>query len=215
MLSRLAYVLARAHARRWLPSACLLAVAALLPTLAVAQQVDSVARKDSTPRLGLGASSALTVHSGVGQIKHAALGIESGAALDLGWIGSRKVRLSVGVDYLSMTIDRPDSLGLRESGGGYVFTAFTDVTLLPSLSRRLSPYGGVGFGVDAVGTTVSNEQIGAMYNTNVLDVHAQVGTLYRITPRGRLQLEVRGTGARVVRRVSVRLGYTWLYNGLP
>jgi hypothetical protein len=193
----------------------LAAVAALLPTLAMAQRVDSVTRKDSTPRLGLGASSALTVHSGVGQIKHAALGIESGASLDLGWIGSRKVRLSVGVDYLSMTIDRPDSLGLRESGGGYVFTAFTDVTVFPSLSRRLSPYGGVGFGVDAVGTTISNEQIGSLYNTNVLDVHAQAGALYRITPRGRLQLEARGTGARVVRRVSVRLGYTWLFNGLP
>jgi hypothetical protein len=112
-----------------------------------------------------------------------------------------------------MTIDRPDSLGLRESGSGYVFTAFTDVTVFPSLSRRLSPYGGVGFGVDAVGTTISNEQFGALYNTNVLDVHAQAGALFRITPRGRLQLEARGTGARVVRRVSVRLGYTWLYNG--
>ena len=194
---------------------CLVAVAALLPTLAMAQRVDSAARKDSTPRLGLGASSALTVHSGVGQIKHAALGFESGASLDLGWIGSRKVRLSVGVDYLSMKIDRPDSLGLRESGGGYVFTAFTDVTVFPSLSRRLSPYGGVGFGVDAVGTTISNEQIGALYNTNVLDLHAQIGALLRTTRRGRLQLEVRGTGARVVRRVGVRLGYTWLYNGLP
>jgi len=198
---------------RW--SACLATVVELLPTIAGAQQVDSAARRDSTPQLGLGASSALTVHGGVGQIKHAALGTEAGAALDLGWIGSRKVRLSVGVDYLSMNIDRPDSLGLRENGNGYVFTAFTDVTLLPSVSRRLSPYGGVGFGVDAVGTTIANEQIGALYNTNVLDVHAQVGTLYRITPRGRLRLEVRGTGARVVRRVGVRLGYTWLYNGLP
>lgn len=181
----------------------------LVPSVIAAQQVDS------TPRLGLGASSAITMHLGVGQIKHATLGTEVGGALDLGWMGSRRVRLSVGIDYLSMTIDRPDSLGFRARGAGYVFTAFTDVNAFPSLTRRLSPYGGAGFGVDAVGTIISNEQIGALYNRNVLDVHAQLGALYRLTPRGRLSLEARVTGARVVRRVGVRLGYTWLYNGLP
>jgi hypothetical protein len=192
-----------------------LVLGVLVPTMVAAQQVDSIPRRDSTPRLGLSASSALTAHVGVGRMKHAALGTEAGGALDVGWIGSRKVRLSVGVDYLSMTIDRPDSLGFRESGGGYVFTAFADVTVIPSLARRLSPYAGVGFGVDAVGTTISNEQIGALYNTNVLDLHGQLGAFYRLTPRGRLSLEARATGARVVRRVGVRLGYTWLYNGLP
>ena len=74
--------------------------------------------------------------------------------------------------------------------------------------------GGVCFGVDAVGTTISNEQVGSTYNTNVFDLHAQLGLLYRITPHGRVQLEVRGTGARVVRRLGVRLGYAWFYNQL-
>jgi hypothetical protein len=179
------------------------------PTSAAAQQVDS------TPRLGLGASSALTTYVGAGQVKHAALGREVGAALDVGSIGSRRIRMSVGLDYLAMTIDRPDSLGFRESGDGYVFTAFADVTVIPSLLRRFAPYAGAGFGVDAVGTTISNEQIGSLYNTNVFDLHAQLGAFYRVTPRGRLSLEARATGARVVRRVSVRLGYTWLFNGLP
>jgi hypothetical protein len=189
--------------------AALVALGTLVPPAIAAQQTDS------TPRLGLGASSAITVHGGVGQIKHATLGTEVGGALDLGWIGSRRVRLSVGVDYLSMTIDRPDSLGLRERGSGYVFTAFTDVNVFPSLGRQLSPYAGAGFGIDAVGTIISNEQIGGLYNRNVLDLHAQLGALYRLTPRSRLSLEARATGARVVRRLSVRLGYTWLYNGLP
>jgi hypothetical protein len=85
---------------------------------------------------------------------------------------------------------------------------------MPSLSRRVSPYGGVGFGVDAVGTTISNNQIGTIYNTNVFDLHAQVGALYRVTPRGYVSLEARVTGARVVRRLSLRVGYSWLYNQL-
>ena len=169
---------------------------------------------DSTPQLGLGASSALSLHVGVGQIKHASLGPEVGGSLDLGWLGARHARLSVGVDYLSMIIDRPDSLGVRERGGGYVLTALADVTILTSLARRVAPYGGVGFGVDAVGTSISNQQIGAIYNTNVFDLHAQLGTFVRVTPNGRVAVEARVTGARVVRRFGVRLGYTWFYNQL-
>jgi hypothetical protein len=185
-------------------------IAAAAPPAGVQAQ-----RADSLPQLGLGASSAIMVHAGVGQIKHASLGTEVGGTLDLGWLGSRHVRLGVGVDYLAMQIDRPDSLGVRERGDGYVFTAFADVTLIPSLSRRLTPYAGVGVGVDAVGTQISNEQIGALYNTNVFDLHAQLGALYRVTPRGHLTMEVRGTGARVVRRIGVRVGYAWFYNQLP
>jgi hypothetical protein len=169
---------------------------------------------DSTPRLGLGASSALSLHAGLGQFKHAALGPDVGAALDLGWFGSRLVRLSVGIDYLSTTIDRADSLGVRQRGTAYVFTGFADVNAMGPIRRRFTPYGGVGFGVDAVGTTIANDQVGGLYNTNVLNLHAQLGTLIRLTPRGRLRAEARVTGARVVRRYSVRVGYTWLFNGL-
>ena len=183
-------------------------LASVIPSTTRAQQVDS------TPQLGLGASSAISLHVGAGQVKHTSLGPEVGGAIDIGWLGFRQVRLSVGLDYLSMVIDRPDSLGVRERGGGYVFTAFADVNALSSLSRRVAPYAGVGFGVDAVGTTISNEQVGSTYNTNVFDLHAQLGLLYRITPRSRGQLEVRGTGARVVRRLGVRLGYAWFYNQL-
>ena len=189
-------------------------VASAIALLVLSTQSSGAQQPDSTPRLGLGASSALSVHAGLGQFKHAALGPDIGAALDLGWIGSRFVRLSVGVDYLSTTIDRPDSLGVRERGSGYVFTAFADVNAMGPIRRRFTPYGGVGFGVDAVGTTIANEQVGGLYNTNVLDVHAQLGTLIRLTPRGRLRAEARVTGARVVRRYSVRVGYTWLFNGL-
>jgi hypothetical protein len=170
---------------------------------------------DSTPRLGLSASSAIGLHAGAGQFKHAVLGTEVGATLDLGWIGSPRVRVSVGIDYLATTIDRPDSLGIRERGSAYVFTAIADVTAMTSLVRRVTPYGGVGFGVDAVGTTISNEQIGAIYNTNVFNLHAQAGALFYLTPRGRLQLEARATAARVVRRYGVRLGYVWVFNKLP
>ena len=93
--------------------------------------------------------------------------------LDLGYFGSRWARFLVGVDYLSTTIDRVDSLGTRERGSGYVFTAVAEANFMTSLARRVSPYAGVGVGVDAVGTTISNEQIGAIYNTNVFDVHGQ------------------------------------------
>ena len=150
----------------------------------------------------------------MGRFKHAALGPDIGAALDIGWVGSRMVRLSVGLDYLSTTIDRPDSLGIRGRGTGYVFTGFADVNAMAPIRRRFTPYVGAGFGVDAVGTTIANEQVGALYNTNVFDLHAQLGTLIRLTPRGRLRAEARFTGARVVRRYSVRVGYTWLFNGL-
>lgn len=184
-------------------------LAAILPAIAAAQQADSI------PQLGLGAASAISFHAGVGQFKHATLGTQVGGALDLGWIGTRRVRLAVGIDYLATTIDRPDSLGVRERGSGYVFTAFADVNAMTSLIRRVTPYGGVGVGVDAVGTTISNEQVGSIYNTNVFDLHAQVGTLLYLTPRARVQVEARLTGARVVRRYGVTLGYVWLFNGLP
>jgi len=188
--------------------------AALFVVLTGASSAATAQQVDSTPQLGLGASSALGIHVGVGQIKHATLGPEVGGSLDIGSLGTRRVRLSVGLDYLSMTIDRRDSLGTRERGGGYVLTAFADVTLLASLARRVAPYAGVGFGVDAVGTSISNQQIGAIYNTNVFDLHAQLGTFVRVTPNGRLGIEGRATGARVVRRFGVRLGYTWFYNQL-
>lgn len=187
----------------------LVALLACVPAIVGAQQVDS------TPRLGLGASSAVSAFVGVGQFKHASLGTDAGARLDLGYFGSRRVRFLVGVDYLATHIDRTDSLGTRASGSGYVFTGVAEANVITSLARRVSPYAGAGVGVDAVGSTISNEQIARLYNTNVFDVHAQLGAYFRLSEHGRLQAEVRGTGARVVRRFSARLGYTWLYNGLP
>ena len=180
-----------------------------LPAAAGAQQTDS------TPKLGLGASSAVTVSLGVGRFKHASLGTDAGVRLDLGYLGRKRVRFLVGVDYLATHIDRTDSLGVRENGSGYVFTGVAEVNVLTSLARRVAPYVGAGVGVDAVGSTIENEQIARVYNTNVFDVHAQLGSYFRLSERGRLQAEVRGTGARVVRRFSARLGYTWFYNGLP
>lgn len=195
--------------RRLWSETLLVILLGMMPTIARSQQADS------TPQLGLGASSAISLHVGAGQIKHASLGTEVGGAIDVGWVGARWIRLSVGLDYLTMVIDRPDSLDVRERGNGYVFTTFADVNAIPMLARRVSPFGGVGFGIDAVGTTISNEQVGSIYNTNVFNLHAQAGLLFRITPHGRLELEARATGARVVRRVGVRLGYSWFYNQLP
>jgi len=172
----------------------------------------AAAQSDSPPQLGLGASSAVGLYGGVGVFRYASLGPQLGGSLDLGWIGSRRVRLSLGVDYLTTTIDRTDTLGVRETGKGYVFSALADVNVMGPIARRFTPYAGIGVGVDAVGTQIQNEEIGAIYNTNVFNVHAQVGTLFRVAPRGRISVEVRGTGARVVRRVGLRVGYTWLYN---
>jgi hypothetical protein len=186
----------------------LIAISLLAPRALAAQRVDP------PPRLGLGASSAFGVYAGAGVIPHASLGPNVGGTLDLGWIASRRVRFSVGVDYLATTIDRVDSLGVRQTGKGYVFSALADVNLMGPITRRITPYVGGGAGVNAVGTTIQNEHIGAIYNTNVFDVHAQIGALVRVAPRGRLSVELRGTGARVVRRFGVRVGYTWLYNEL-
>jgi hypothetical protein len=183
-------------------------------TLALVLVVSSHAgaQSDRPPRLGLGASSAFGLFTGAGVFPYASLGPQLGATLDLGWIGSKRVRFSLGADYLKTTIDRTDSLGVRETGNGYVFSALADVNVMGSLANRVTPYVGVGAGVDAVGTTIQNAEIGAIYNTNVFDLHAQVGALVRVAPRGRLNVELRGTAARVVRRVGVRVGYTWLYN---
>jgi hypothetical protein len=187
----------------------LVAVLSCVPALAGAQQVDS------TPKLGLGASSALTAYVGVAQFKHASLGTDVGVRLDLGYFGAKRVRFLVGVDYLATHINRVDSLGSRESGSGYVFTGVAETNVITSLARRVAPYVGAGVGVDAVGSTISNEQIARLYNTNVFNVHAQVGAYFRLSDHGRLQAELRGTSVRVVRRVAARLGYTWVYNGLP
>lgn len=184
------------------------AIAGMVPGAAAAQQAER------PPQFGLGASSALGLHAGGGILRHAALGLEVGGALDLGWIGTRHARVVAGVDYLSVRLDRPDSLGVRQTGPVYVFTIFADVNYLASVRHRVAPYAGVGFGVDAVGTTIQNAQIGALYNTNVFNLHGQAGALVRLTPRGRLKLELHAVTARVVRRVGFRIGYTVLYNEL-
>lgn len=171
-------------------------------------------QSDPPPQLGLGASSAFGLYAGAGVFRYASLGPQFGGTLDLGWIGSRRVRLSIGVDYLRTTIDRTDTLGVRETGKGYVFSALADVNVMGPIARRFTPYVGIGAGVDAVGTEIQNGEIGAIYNTNVFNIHAQAGTLIRVAPRGRISVEVRGTGARIVRRVGMRVGYTWLYNEL-
>ena len=185
---------------------------ALAHVLVVALSSQVGAQNDRAPRLGLGASSAFGVFTGAGVFHYASLGPQLGATLDLGWIGSKRVRFSLGADYLKSTIDRTDSLGVRETGHGYVFSALADVNVMGSLANRVTPYAGVGAGVDAVGTQIQNPEVGAIYNTNVFDVHAQIGTLVRVAPSGRLNIELRGTAARVVGRVGVRVGYTWLYN---
>jgi hypothetical protein len=190
----------------------MLAVAVLTVASASVPSRAGAQRVESAPQLGLGASSAFGLHGGAGVFRHASLGPQIGGELDLGWIGSRRTRFTVGVDYLATTIDRVDSLGVRERGKGYVFSALADVNVTSSIARRVAPYAGLGIGVDAVGTTIQNEQIGTIYNTNVFDVHGQVGALVRVAPRGRLKLELRGTAARVVRRVGLRVGYTWLFN---
>jgi hypothetical protein len=187
-------------------------LAALIVCVSAAAGAQQV---DSTPKLGLGASSAITAYAGVGKFSHASLGPEVGARLDLGYFGRKGVRFLVGFDYLATRIDRADSLGSRQRGAAYVFTGVAEANVITSLARRVAPYAGAGVGVDAVGTTISNEQIGRLYNTNVFDVHAQLGAYLRLSERGRVQAEVRATGARVVRRFAARLGYTWFYNGLP
>jgi hypothetical protein len=186
-----------------------LALCAWIPAAARAQQADS------TPKLGLSASSAVTAYVGVGRFKHSSLGTDVGARLDIGHFGSKRVRFLLGVDYLSTHIDRLDSLGVLQSGSGYVFTGVAEANVIGSLARRVAPYVGAGVGVDAVGSTISNNEVARLYNTNVFDVHAQAGAYFRVSDHGRLQAEVRGTGARIVRRFAIRLGYTWIYNGLP
>lgn len=167
-----------------------------------------------TARLGLAASSAFGVHAGAGVLRHASLGPVVGATIDVGSLRTRHLRLVLGVDYLALSLDRVDSLGTRARGRGYVFSAFADVNATTSPTRRVAPYAGIGFGVDAVGSALGNAQIDAIYNTNVFNVHAQVGFHTPITRSGRgaLTVELRATGARVVRRVGAHIGYTWLFN---
>ena len=174
----------------------------LLATIARAQQ-------EPPPRLGLAASGALGLHLGVARVEHSDPGVELAGSLDLGWVGTRRVRLVLSVEQMVARVQRPDSMGVGVSGPFYDFSAGASLAWIGAPGRRVAPFGSVGLAVHALGSNTGSTFVDAFYNDNVLGAHGSLGATIALSPDGRqaLQLELRGVSAAEVNRAGIRVGY--------
>jgi hypothetical protein len=153
---------------------------------------------------------------GFASLRAADPAFETGISLDLGWLGSRPVRLVVDAEYLNGHLSRLDSLGNRGRGPFYDMSLHVGVRYLPTLGHVVAPYVGAGMGVHALGSSTRVVEVDELYNRNIFGAHAMVGFYSFLTADGRnaLNFELRGVSAGNVRRASLRLGLTRFFRDL-
>ncbi|HET6681663.1 MAG TPA: hypothetical protein VFG84_10720 [Gemmatimonadaceae bacterium] len=167
-------------------------------------------------RRGLAASGSIGVVGGFASLRAADPAFETGISLDLGWVGSRPIRLVVDAEYLKGHLSRLDSLGNRGRGPFYDMSLHVGVRYLPTLGHLVAPYLGAGVGVHALGSSTRVVEVDELYNRNIFGAHAMVGFYSFLTADGRnaLNFELRGVSAGNVRRASLRLGLTRFFRDL-
>jgi hypothetical protein len=159
--------------------------------------------------LGLAAVGHVSMYEGVGIARTSDAGFEFGAGIDLGWIGSPSNRLLLDATLLNSLVRFRDAQNGLHRGPFYDLAASLSIArLLPRLGR-MEPYALAGVGVEAVGSTTNDLTVDVLYNANRFALHAGAGALFTISPDGQdgAMVEVRGTAAHAVDRVSVRVGY--------
>lgn len=159
--------------------------------------------------LGLAAVGHVTAFEGVGVPQTADAGFEVGAGIDLGWLGTPRNRLLLDATFLNSLVRFRSAEGVQQRGPFYDLAASLSVArLLPRLGR-VEPFGLIGAGVEAIGSTTNDVGVDVLYNATRMALHAGAGALVTVSPDGEdgFQLELRGTAVHHLTRVSLRVGY--------
>lgn len=194
-----------------------LAATVLLPVRATAQPPAGSAVAPTS--VGLASVGAFTLHGGFAGVQRGFRALAAGATLDLGHIASPRLRLLSDVSYL-VTFPRSELVVEERRTYRDVFRDLSGELSLAlhanAPTSRLSPYIAAGVGVHVLSSSFGSLAIDSRYNTNNFGVVAAAGARLRVGAGGRraLQVEIRDVQARDVRRVSVHLGVTALFNDL-
>jgi hypothetical protein len=186
-------------------------------TLAVLPHHDLPAQR-SRSHLGLAATGAVESYAGVARVQRGMTAAEVGASLDVGWLGSPRVRLVGDVSLVGSRrsdIDPADTL--RYSSAIYDLSAGVGTVVLGGApTSRVTPYASLGVGVHALASTFKRVNLDAPYNGNRFGIDAAVGLRTWLSPSGRAGafLEARRTYVLNMNRWGVRAGATLYFADL-
>ncbi len=170
----------------------LLAACCLLPALVSAQDPEL---RRLRPAVG--------AHVGFASIDKAKSALEVGAFADVGSYRAERLRVIVGVDYLSSTSTRQNADG-----------SFSDLTLhgdlrwKPFAVRAVTPFVGVGLGLHVRNNDATDPDIADIYDGLAVGYNLSLGSMIDFTPDGRTGgvVDLRRVQARNVDRSSFRVG---------
>jgi hypothetical protein len=207
-------ILARPRARSFLRrTRCALASCLLVPAIAEAQQADTAkaasAKEGDGTRLGLAATGLVGIAGGPALLAQGNEAIDGAAIIDLGWIGSKRVRLVGDVSFLSaLSPTLVEPTGAQRQARFYDFSVATTVEYVFPTAGRLEPYAGAGVAVHALASASGIIDFDLLYNTNLFGVHAVAGVIAALTRDGRIgaQIETRIIGVHRVGRGELRVG---------
>jgi hypothetical protein len=161
-------------------------------------------------QVGIAHIGALVVHAGTASVERSAEGVEGGMALDLGWIGTPRLRLEAELSLLRATLtEYVETLDSTFSGAFFDLTSSVGlVVLLRGPSARIAPYLSAGIGVHALSSAFGTFALDRRYNANPFGAHVGAGARLRLPGSGRtgLSFEARASTAANVSRTSARVG---------
>ena len=167
--------------------------------------------QEPSAQLGLSAAGGFGVFLGGGGASHHISGGEGGVLLDLGWVGSRRVRLvgdaSMFVGSLHEYVAQDD----RDFSGA-VFDLSSTVSLLAltgSATARHSAYASAGVSIHALSSSFGSVPLDQRYNANRFGIAGALGGRAWVGQEGRRALfaELKGQTVKSLNRWALRAGY--------
>jgi len=146
----------------------------------------------------------LGIHLGYAGIEKAKNTIEFGAAAEIGSYRTPRLRVALGVNYLSSDTNRPP----RPAGSFSELSVYGDLRLKPFQVRSVAPYLGAGLGLHFRGNDYQEPNIADIYDGVAVGAQAFVGVLVDGHEDGRWGFsgELRTVRADNLDRTSLRVG---------
>ena len=176
-------------------------------------------QRQAPASLGLSSVGAVSIHVGGAALQRSIRGAEVGTTIDLGHFASRRVRLLADASYLRSFpfSERVESEGKSYRDVFYDLSGHVAVAVRgTSVTARLSPYVAGGVGIHVLSSTFGSLAIDTRYNTNNFGLMGLAGMHVRVGSglRRSMLVEVRRVHSKNVRRLSVHLGLSALFNDL-
>lgn len=162
-------------------------------------------------QLGLSAAGGIGVFLGAGSAVHNVKGGEAGGLVDLGWVGSPRIRLVGDASWFIGSLHEFVAQDDRHFSGP-VFDLSSSVSLLAlsgSSSSRQSVYASLGFSIHALSSSFGSIPLDQRYNANRFGFTGAVGGRVWVGEggRGALFAELREHLVTSVNRWTVRAGF--------